>query len=61
MSSHAGDDAAEPCWRRRCLADLAARQYRYQVMLESVQPSHAGDGAIEATWPWCNIDVESCW
>jgi hypothetical protein len=22
---------------------------------------HAGDGAVEVTWPWCNVDVESYW
>jgi hypothetical protein len=28
-------------------------------------PSHdgdnAGDGTVEATWPWRDIDVDSCW
>jgi hypothetical protein len=23
--------------------------------------SHAGDGATEVTWPWRDVDVESCW
>jgi hypothetical protein len=26
-----------------------------------VLPSHAGDGAVEATGPWCDVDAESCW
>jgi hypothetical protein len=23
--------------------------------------SHASDGAVEATWPQHDVDVESCW
>jgi hypothetical protein len=23
-------------------------------------PSHAGDGAVGATWPWHDVDTESC-
>jgi hypothetical protein len=30
-------------------------------MLSTMLSSHAGDGATGATWPQCNIDVESCW
>jgi hypothetical protein len=26
-----------------------------------VLPSHAGDGAIGVTWPWCDVVVESRW
>jgi hypothetical protein len=29
-------------------------------MLAMVLPSHAGDGATEVTWLWCDVDVESC-
>jgi hypothetical protein len=27
----------------------------------TVLPSHAGDDAVKATWPWRDVDVESCW
>jgi hypothetical protein len=30
-------------------------------MLATMLPSHAGDGAAEVTWLWCDADVESCW
>jgi hypothetical protein len=42
----------ESCWRR-CYRDDDGR---------GVMPlsSHAGDGAVEATWPWCDVGVESC-
>jgi hypothetical protein len=26
-----------------------------------VLSSHAGDDATEATWPWHDVDAESCW
>jgi hypothetical protein len=26
-----------------------------------VLPSHASDGADGATWPWSDVDIESCW
>jgi hypothetical protein len=29
--------------------------------METVLLSHAGDGAVEVTWPHRNIDAESCW
>jgi hypothetical protein len=30
-------------------------------MLFPMPPSHAGDGAIGATWPRRDVDVETCW
>jgi hypothetical protein len=30
-------------------------------MLATVLPSHASDSAVGATWPWCDVDAESCW
>jgi hypothetical protein len=30
-------------------------------MLATVLPSHADDGIAESTWPWRDVDVESCW
>jgi hypothetical protein len=24
-------------------------------------PSHARDNAVEVTWPWRDVDAESCW
>jgi hypothetical protein len=36
-------------------------RYRYRVMLAMVLPSHAGDGVVEATWPWHDVDIELCW
>jgi hypothetical protein len=29
-------------------------------MVVTVLPSHAGEGATEATKLWCDVDVESC-
>jgi hypothetical protein len=29
-------------------------------VLAIVLSSHAGHVAVEATWPWRNVDVESC-
>jgi hypothetical protein len=29
-------------------------------MLATVLLSHAGDSAAGVTWPWRNVDVESC-
>jgi hypothetical protein len=59
LLSHAGDNTAESCWRRRYRRDLAAARCRYQVMLATVllgqlghgamyMPSHAGDNAAES-------------
>jgi hypothetical protein len=30
-------------------------------MLATLLPSHAGDGAAEASWPRRDVDIESCW
>jgi hypothetical protein len=30
-------------------------------MLATMLPSHDGDGAAMVTWPWCDVDAESCW
>jgi hypothetical protein len=30
-------------------------------MLETMLSSHDGDGAVEAPWLSCDVDVESCW
>jgi hypothetical protein len=40
---------------------LAAAQCLSRVMLATTLPSHASDGAAEATWPRRNVDVESYW
>jgi hypothetical protein len=32
-----------------------------RVMLVIMLLSHAGDDAIEVTWPRRDVDVESCW
>jgi hypothetical protein len=53
--------AVESCWRRRWRGDLAAARCRCRVMLATMLPSHAGDGATEATWPRRDINAESCW
>jgi hypothetical protein len=29
-------------------------------MLAIAMPSHAGGGAVEMTWPWRDVDAESC-
>jgi hypothetical protein len=42
-------------------AMLLVVRCRYRVMLATVLPSHASDGATEATWPWHDVRVESCW
>jgi hypothetical protein len=36
-------------------------QCRCRVKLATMLPSHAGDGAAEATWPRCDVEAESCW
>jgi hypothetical protein len=23
--------------------------------------SHAGNGIVKVTWPWCDVEAESCW
>jgi hypothetical protein len=61
MPSHTGDSATESCWRLHCLDDLAAMRCRCRVMLAIVLLSRAGDGAVEATWPCRDVDVESYW
>jgi hypothetical protein len=30
-------------------------------MLATLLPSLAGDGAVEATFSWRDVDAESCW
>jgi hypothetical protein len=30
-------------------------------MIVMVLPSHADDGAARVTWPWRDVNVESCW
>jgi uncharacterized protein (DUF2062 family) len=30
-------------------------------MLGTMLLSHAGDGAAETTWPWHDVDTQSCW
>jgi hypothetical protein len=30
-------------------------------MLATMLLSHAGDGTAEATWPWHDVEAESCW
>jgi hypothetical protein len=52
LPSPAGDSASK--------AMLTMAQCRCIVMLMTMPPSHAGVGAIEATWPRCDVDVESC-
>jgi hypothetical protein len=46
-----------PCRYRVILVMSLLRQLGCGVML---LPSHAGDVAAEATWPWSDVDVESC-
>jgi hypothetical protein len=29
-------------------------------MLVAVLTSHADDGVAEVTWPWCDVNAESC-
>jgi hypothetical protein len=29
-------------------------------MLATVLPGHAGDGIAVVTWPWRDVDAESC-
>jgi hypothetical protein len=41
--------------------DLAIARCRYRVMLARMLSSHAGDNIARATWPWHDVDVESCW
>jgi hypothetical protein len=41
--------------------DMTAVQCRCRVMLEIMLSSHTGDDATEATWPWRDVDAESCW
>jgi hypothetical protein len=51
----------------KSLCDVAAKvtlvvaRYRCRVMLVTALSSHAGDGAAEVTWPWCDVTAESCW
>jgi hypothetical protein len=26
-----------------------------------LMPSHVGDGAADAIWPWSDVNAESCW
>jgi hypothetical protein len=66
MLSHTGNSAAESCWRWLYRGNGAATRYRCRVMLATVLLSHAGNGAIKATWPRHDVDVESncqqcCW
>jgi hypothetical protein len=61
MPSHASDNAAESCWRWHCRGNWIAKLCRGRVMLFPMPPSHAGDGAIGATWPRRDVDVETCW
>jgi hypothetical protein len=44
--------ASESCWQRCCRDDVG------RGMMSLL--SHAGDGAAEVTWLWCDIGVESC-
>jgi hypothetical protein len=53
LSSPTGDDAAD--------ATLVTVRCRCWVILATVVLSHTGDGAVETTWPWRDVDVESCW
>jgi hypothetical protein len=57
--SHGGINAAKSCWRRRCQDNLAAVRCRYRVVLETMLPSHVGNGAAEVTWVRHDIDAES--
>jgi hypothetical protein len=61
MLSHAGDNAAESCWRWCYRGDKAAARCRCWVMLVTMLPSHASNSATEVTWPQRDVDVESCW
>jgi hypothetical protein len=61
LSSPAGGGAIESCWWRRCRGDMVTTWCRCWVMLTTVLLNHAGDSAVEATWPYCNIVAESCW
>jgi hypothetical protein len=36
-------------------------QCRCRVMLATMLPSHAGDGAVGATWPRRGVNAKSCW
>jgi hypothetical protein len=47
--SHASDDAAESCWRRRCWGDMAMTQCRCRVMLVTMLSSHAADNTAGVT------------
>jgi hypothetical protein len=29
-------------------------------MLVTILLSHAGDDAADSTWPWCDVEAESC-
>jgi hypothetical protein len=42
-------------------AALVMARCCYQVMLATVLPSHVANGVVEVTWPWRNVDAESCW
>jgi hypothetical protein len=61
LVSHADNGTAESCWRWCYQSDVS----RGELLL----PSHAGDGtmshasddAVEATWPWRDVAVESWW
>jgi hypothetical protein len=62
--SHAGDSAAEvmlaivQCQCQLMLVMVLPRQLGRDTMLVS---SHAGDDAVEVTWPWRDVSTESCW
>jgi hypothetical protein len=52
LSSPTGDDTAK--------ATLVVMRCKCRVMLATVLPSHASDGAAEVTWPRRDVGVESC-
>jgi hypothetical protein len=39
---------------------LIVERCRCHIMLATALLSHASDGAIEVTWSWCNVAIESC-
>jgi hypothetical protein len=61
MLSHADTNAVESYWRRCCRGDLAAMRCRCLLMLATMLLSHAGDDAVDTTWPRHDVDAESCW
>jgi hypothetical protein len=72
---HCGETSArrdvdtKSCWRQchRVMlskvlpGDLAVARCRYQVMLVTMLVGYAVKGPTIATWPWCDLDTESCW